>query len=121
LNDDRFSCAAAEQVGFVRFRRANPKNTIDVANRDSLEAAAMSLGGVLKVGPGVPGRRAVFFEPALGQDDMCSDFASFKVPLRGNAPEFKSRRKLLVTITEPPVEMNGKRDSDVLRFICNPQ
>lgn len=122
VSDTRFPCNTVDEIGFIRFRRASPKRPIDVANRDALEAAVIGIGGVLKVGPGVPGRRAVFFEPPLATKDICTEFAEFKVPLRGKAPKYKSRRKVLVTIADPPVGISrSKRDSDVLRLICNPQ
>jgi cysteine-rich repeat protein len=121
VEDTRFPCTDTGAVGFVRFRRANPHNAVDVANRNALEAAVVGIGGVLKVGRGIPGRRAVFFEPPLEQD-VCTGFAEFKVPLRGNAPNFKTRRKLLVHVADPPPGISrAKRDSDVLRLICNPK
>lgn len=121
VDDKRFPCTATGAVGFVRFRRASPTNALDIQNRNNLEAAVIGIGGVLKVGSGVPGRRAVFFEPPLTQD-VCTDFALFKVPLRGTAPNFKTRRKLLVHVAEPPPEHSkNKHDSDILRLICNPK
>jgi cysteine-rich repeat protein len=123
VSDNRFPCTTAlDAVGFVRFRRASPRSPVDVANRNALEAAVVGLGGVLRVGRGVPGRRAVFFEPPLAEKDVCTAFASFKVPLRGSAPNYKTRRKLLVTVADPPLNISrSKRDSDVLRLICNPK
>ncbi len=119
VQDDRQPCSTQGSIGFVRFKRASPTNAIDVANRNALENAVIGLGGMLQIGKGVPGRRAVFFNPPLTTPDICTAFANFKVPLRGSAPNYKTRRKLLVSLTEPPV--NGPhRDSDVLRFICNP-
>ena len=121
VDDKRFPCTATGAVGFVRFRRASPTNALEVQNRNNLEAAVMGIGGVLKVGRGVPGRRAVYFEPPLTQD-VCTDFAEYKVTLRGSAPNFKTRRKLLVHVAEPPPEHSkNKHDSDILRLICNPK
>lgn len=122
VTDTRFSCDSIEEIGFIRFRRASPRRPIDVANRDALEAAVVGIGGILRVGPGIPGRRAVFFEPPLATEDICTAFAEFKVPLRGKAPKFRSRRKPLVTIADPPIGVSrSKRDSDVMRLICNPK
>lgn len=107
LSDTRFPCTTVGSVGFVRFRWANPANAIDVANCNALEAAVIGIGGVLRVGPGVPGRRAVFFAPPLAATDFCTEFAEFQVPLRGNAPNFKTRRKFLVTVADPPLDVLG--------------
>jgi cysteine-rich repeat protein len=121
VNDPRFACQSSGAVERVRFRRPNKNDPVSVANRNALEAAVMSLGGVLRVGPRVPAQRVIEFNPPLTTKDVCSGFADIVVPVRHNQPT----KGLVVAVTDPPkrpgVRKRDKHDSDILALVCIPK
>ena len=123
--DTRFACNAANTVEYVRLRRVDPRRTVDVANRDALESALVAMGGALRQGPGVPGRRAIRFTPPMQVNNTCSPFAEVKVPLRPsrNGAFFFRGRKNVVLVIQPPRigRQRSKHDSDYLTLVCNPK
>jgi cysteine-rich repeat protein len=122
--EDRFPfvCQSSGEVKYVRLRKAR-KNPVDIANRDALEAAVAGLGAELVLGPGIPSRRAMLFDPPLTEPDVCTDFAEINVPLRKRrAGGFAKGRKVILVIADPPKKgpKRPKFDTDYLKLICNP-
>jgi cysteine-rich repeat protein len=121
VNDPRFTCRSSGAIERVRFRRPNKSDAISVANRDALEAAVKGLGGVLRVGPGVPAQRIIEFNPPLTAPNVCTGFADITVPIRHNLPT----KGLVVVLSDPPkrpgVRKRDKHDSDILALVCAPK
>jgi hypothetical protein len=118
-------------------READPVDPSDVLNRDALEAALTTLGGVVRrqcqalgVEPSTPcatnadcgGRRQcrtrlVSFSPPSTAVGQCSTFADIVVPLRHTSKGLASAtRTLHLTATNS----GGLRDTDTLKLTCRP-
>lgn len=127
VRDQRLPCYGLPPKGVsaVRLRRVDPRKTVDVANRAALETALEGIGGVLKIGPGVAGLRAIEFTPPLTAQDRCTSYADFKVPLRiaKQRGGFLPARKMITVITKHPNTgpKTTKHDSDYLVMECVPR
>jgi hypothetical protein len=133
-------CAATDVAWAVLKapREADPRDGIDAANRDALEAALTALGAAVRrqcEPPGVspstscvsdvdcgPRRcrsRFVEFIPPFGERDRCTAFVDVAVPLRPGRHALKAGKRTL-RLTVARATPHTARDTDVLRLVCIP-
>ncbi len=133
------ACAPADVAWVVLQapREADPRDPVDVLNRDALEAALAGVGAAIRrqcqsvgVEPATPctssadcggtkrcRTRLMLFEPPSTTLDRCTAFADVLVPLgRSGATRKAATRTLRLTATTSA----RVRDTDVLKLTCRP-
>jgi cysteine-rich repeat protein len=136
VTERRFACSPTDvaRVQILSPRENRPRNPIDEANRDALEASLAGVGGVVRGqcarplskrgqlctvnadcdsaagrGNGRCRGRFVAFAPALSAADSCTSFADIRVPL--------GRTEKLLLSAAPSA---GGSDLNVLHLRCKP-
>jgi len=150
VTESRFACPAEDvtQVSLKQPNEVSPRDAIDAANRDALEAALAGLGGVIRgqcvnrgakrgqlcavntdcditPGSGECQGRLVAFDPPLNAADRCTSVADIKVPLRTTTRGLRTGRKVLTLAVTPSKDpVTGRRranDRDTLTLVCKPK
>jgi probable HAF family extracellular repeat protein/predicted outer membrane repeat protein len=150
VTESRFACMSTDvaRVELKQPRQEQPRDLLDLENRDALEAALASLGGIIRgrcrnngprrgqfcgtgsdcdatpgSGDGLCKGRFVAFVPPLSAVDRCTTLASITVPLDANGSARGIKRlRLSVSPSADPVTGRSRRsDKDSLTLICKPR
>jgi cysteine-rich repeat protein len=149
VTDTNLAQCVATSVASIALTKPSeekPRNSIDLGNRDAIESALQSIGGVVGgtcrrpvvgafcavssdcdsqpgSGDGVCAGRHVVFQPALAGSDVCSVPILIRVPLRQTAGGLRSASKQLSLRATAASSMSVPRpasDRDGLRLTCTP-
>jgi hypothetical protein len=142
--DSRLACVSTDvaQVRLLRPNEAKPKDATATANRDALESALTSVGGVVgglctnigshrgqlceassdcdstpASGDGVCAGRVVGFAPAFDTNNTCTSFASIQVPLKHTVTGLRTARS---TLKLKAISGSGRKEGNLLTLTCKP-
>ncbi len=150
VSDPRFACTATDTTrAQILSPAASQRNSADSSNRTALSDAIVGLGAhaqglCANAGPqyqsscqmnsqcdSAPGRNngvcpvVISFDRAFTTPDVCTPFATIRVPLRLTATGPKNGRRLIkiaVTSSTDPVTGKPRRaDTDSLSLVCRPR
>lgn len=117
-------------------READPRDAVETANRDALEAALAGIGATVRRQCEPPGSigtpcvvdpdcgrgrrcrsRLMLFTPPLTTRDRCTTYAEVVVPLRIK-PSGTAAGTRALHVTTVPSAPRAVRDGDLLKLVC---